>query len=377
LLSKPLPAVLVIMPSDCSRCVMNTTASNIRFDRSGHCNFCSSFIQKRMNTSKRITESYTDLMHDIKRRGIKSSSYDAIVGVSGGVDSSWVLHLAVKSGLRVLAVHMDNGWNSIESQINISNLVVKLGVDYITHIIDWSEYRSLTRVFLDSDLVDIELLYDNAMLGTVWKYAKKFNIPTILTGHNLSSEGLPMPEGWNWYKYDAFQIKYLASKNNITINSFPLYSTFDFLASKFSATKTIRLLDYTNYHKTSALKLLIEYYGYQPYAYKHYESVLTRFYQGHILPTKFKIDKRRLHLSSLIMSGQLMRQDALKILNQSSPYPSRHALKLDLDYFLKKMRMTNEEFEAYLQRKPRSHSDYPTEKPLFQALTALYNLIPF
>lgn len=185
----------------CSRCVMDTSAIDITFDEDDVCNYCSNFIEKyghilNKNPDQRRHDLNT-FVAQVKKQG-KGRQYDCVIGISGGVDSSWALVQAAKLGLRPLAVHMDNGWNSELAQNNIANLVRGLGIDLYTHVINWTEYRSLMQAFFDADVVDVELLYDNAMYAVNYQQAAKHGIKFILAGTNRATEGMPLPENWNW-----------------------------------------------------------------------------------------------------------------------------------------------------------------------------------
>lgn len=353
----------------CTRCLMDTTATGIVFDQDGVCNYCTEFDNqsghlfiKDPAVRKQELERFIE---EIKRNG-NGKRYDCIIGVSGGVDSSWALVQAVQLGLRPLAVHMDNGWNSELAQNNIANLVRGLGVDLYTHVIDWDEYRRLMQAFFDADVIDIELLYDNAMLAVNYNQAAKYNVHYMLSGVNQATEGLRMPKGWSWFKYDKKNIEALASQfQKMHIKTFPAIGTVGFFWNEFvRKIKWIPFLDYFEYNKFKALEILQRDFGYKPYPYKHYESIFTRFYQGYILPKKFNVDKRRIHLSSLIISGQLTRDEALKHV-QGIPYPSDSALEEDIQYFLKKMNWTRQQLDDYLSRPEIPHSAYPSEKPLW------------
>lgn len=370
-----------ITPSQCRRCVMDTTARNITFDEEGVCNFCSEFIDRHQNvihqTPEQKREKLNQLIEKIKKQG-NGKPYDCIIGVSGGVDSSWVLVRAVELGLRPLAVHMDNGWNSELAQNNISNLVNKLGVDLYTHVINWNEYKKLMQCFFDSDVVDVELLYDNAMLAVNWHQARKKNIKYILAGTNLATEGMPMPKNWNWFKYDKKNIKNIAGKfGNIKLNTFPSIGVLGlFYARLVKRIKWVSILDFMEFNKFDVMEELAKNYGYKPYPYKHYESIFTRFYQGHILTGKFGVDKRLLHFSTLIISGQMSRKDAMRDL-ESIPYPSRENLEDDTRYFLKKMEWAPKDLENYIKRSPKCHSLYGSELKRYTFLTEkLRNFIP-
>ena len=360
----------------CTNCVMDTSAADIIFNEEGICNFCIEFEanndqivnESRKNKNIRLDE----LIQKIKKSG-KQKPYDCIVGVSGGVDSSWALVQAKQHGLRPLAVHMDNGWDSELAQNNIARLLKYLDIDLYTHVIDWEEYRALMQAFFDADVIDIELLYDNAMIAVNYAQANKYRLKYILSGDNQATEGMAMPVGWNWFKYDKKNIISIAKKHGVKrITSFPSFGTLDFVWSHFvKQVSFLPFLDYLPYNKFRVLDELEANYGYKRYPYKHYESIFTRFYQGYILPKKFGVDKRMLHLSTLVASGQMTRSDALVGL-EGIPYPSEKNLEEDLNYFLKKMRWSKAELNTYIARKEISHSYYPTERPLWFYLSELY-----
>lgn len=366
----------------CTRCVMDTTATDITFDEDGVCNYCTEYLEHSSDiihedpVTKEIR--LQELVATVKASGI-GKPYDCIVGVSGGVDSSWTLVEVKRLGLRPLAVHMDNGWNSELAQNNIANLVRGLGVDLHTHVIDWEEYRSLMQAFFDADVIDVELLYDNAMQAVNYQQASKYGLKYILAGTNQATEGMRMPKGWNWFKYDKKNIIALAHRHGMRgIDTFPAIGTAGFIWNHFlKSIRWISFLDYVPYNKFDALNWLEQNYGYNRYPFKHYESIFTRFYQGYILPKKFGIDKRKLHLSTLVGSGQMTRIDALKGL-EGIAYPSESDMEADISYFLKKMKWKSEELEDYINRPEVAHSAYPTEKPIwdfiFMFLQKLRNL---
>ena len=355
---------------------MDASAVDIRFNEDGHCSFCCEFIERSsqiiFEADQEKQKRLRQLVSQIKQAG-KKSPYDCVVGVSGGVDSSFALVEVKRLGLRPLAVHMDNGWNSELAQNNIARLVKGLGVDLYTHVIDWEEYKALMNAFFEADVIDVELLYDNAMLAVNYEQAQRFGIRYILAGTNQVSEGMRMPQNWNWFKFDKKQIVNLAHKSGLRkLRTFPSIGTFYFLWLHFvRRIQWISFLDYVPYNKQQAMRFLRTEFGYKPYPYKHYESVFTRFYQGYILPTKFGVDKRKLHLSTLVISGQMSREEALLKL-ADSPYPSDDDLKTDISYFLKKMEWSDKRLQEYLARSPVSHSEYPSEQPLWQQLLSIY-----
>ena len=356
----------------CTRCIMDTTAEDIQFDPDGVCSFCTEFLHR---SGAVIHENADDKQARLRelvslvRKDGNAKNYDCVVGVSGGVDSSWTLVEAKRMGLRPLAVHMDNGWNSELAQNNIANLVTGLGLDLHTTVIDWVEYRSLMQAFFDADVIDVELLYDNAMLAVCYRQARKFGIKHILAGTNQATEGMRMPKDWNWYKRDVKNIKTLGKRfGDVKINTFPTFSTVDFLVNRFAfGVRWHSFLDYLPFNKEQAMSRLETDFGYKRYPYKHYESIFTRFYQGYILPKKFGVDKRLLHLGTLVAAGQMLREDALASISEI-PYPSQAELDNDIDYFLKKMGWNMADLSVYLERGEVRHDAYPNEAQLYKRL---------
>ena len=340
---------------------MDTSAKDIVFDGIGNCNFCSDYLQS-FGKSGRISalnqSSLQAFARKVRKAG-KGKRYDCIVGVSGGVDSSWVLVKAVELGLRPLAVHMDNGWNSNLAVSNISNLIDALDVDLYTYVINWEEYRALMEAFFRADVVDIELLYDNALHEVCFSQARKFGLKYILSGENFSTECIKIPKGWaSESKWDGRNILRIASRFGATVETFPIFTTTKWILYRFlMRIQWVPLLDYMDFQKESALVSLEESFGYVRYPYKHYESVFTRFYQGFILPRKFGIDKRRVHLSTLVVSGQISRTQAIEDLKRP-PLVSDRDLAADLKFFLKKMNWDQEKLEAYLERPGVEHDLY-------------------
>jgi hypothetical protein len=348
---------------------MDSTASDIVLDENGICNFCTDFKNSYHDLIK--IEQLESFVSKIKAEG-KNKTYDCIVGVSGGVDSSFTLYSVVKLGLRPLAVHLDNGWNSELSVSNISNLVKKLNIDLYTHVIDWEENRDLQLSFIKSNVLDIEMLMDNAQAALNFKMAKKYNLKYILSGSNTSTEGISAPKSWTNYKFDVKNIKAIHKKfGNMAIKTHPLISTIDYLIyTQLYKIRWVKFLDYLDYNKQDAIDILVKEIGYKPYPYKHYESVFTRFYQGFILPKKFNIDKRRMHLSTLIMSNQLSRAKAIEML-KSSPYPNEQLLEQDFDFVLKKFGMSKNQFDQYLNEPAIPHNRYSSEESLFDFFVKL------
>ncbi len=348
---------------ECKRCLMNDRIPDFFVTKDG-CNYCDELIVRQMQ-NRTLPEDLNDLIENIKHSS-RGKKYDCVVGLSGGLDSTYALHLAVKAGLKPLAVHMDNGWNSELAQNNISNIIDKLGVDLYTHVIEWGEYRDMMQAFFSADVIDVELLYDNAMLAVNYRLADKYGIKYILGGTNNSTEGIRIPPGWNWYKYDKTNIVDICKRfsNSRRFKTFPFISTVTLLLyTKFKRIKWLSFLDYFEYDKNNAMDEMVALYGYKPYPYKHYESIFTRFYQGYILPSKFKVDKRLPHLSALVATKQMDKSHAHEMLDKS-PYPNPSDLNDDLSYFLKKMKWTDNDLTDYISRPPIPHDAYKSERAI-------------
>lgn len=364
----------------CSRCVMDTSAKDICFDTNGVCNYCTEFLRTSDHVLKKdpqLRKQELDAFVTRVQSQGNGKRYDCVIGVSGGVDSSWALVQAVEYGLRPLAVHMDNGWDSELAQNNIANLVRGLGVDLYTHVIDWGEYKQLMQAFFNSDVVDVELLYDNAMQAVNYRQAAAYNVNYILSGTNTSSEGLCMPPDWSWFKYDRRNIKDIARRfGRVKMNSFPAIGTLERVWHEIIRKRHwVSFLDYFDYNRIVSMGYLEANFSYKPYPYKHYESIFTRFYQGYILPNKFGVDKRRVHLSTLIIAGQLKREEALKSFD-SIAYPSVEDLEADKIYFLKKMGWIQRQFDDYIARPSIPHARYRSERCIYDTLRGLFRRAP-
>lgn len=348
----------------CTRCVMDTSAEDIVFDEAGVCSHCTAFLARHPlgAVDDSALARRRDALHAAIRSAGERKPYDCIVGVSGGADSSYALYLAVKNGLRPLAVHLDNGWNSELAQNNIANLVRRLGVDLYTHVIDWPENREMQLALFRAGVIDIEMIMDNAQAATTYRQALRYGLKHILSGVNSRTEGMQIPEGWYHYKFDVRNIRAITKRfSGVRIKTHPLMGTLDYLY--YTYVRGIRYhnyLDYFHYNKAEAVALLERELGYVPYQYKHNESVFTRFYQNYILPEKFGVDKRRVHHSNLIMTGQKTRDAALEDLKTNSYIDSGRAAE-DRQYVLKKFGMSEAEFAQYMARPPVPHTAYPSE----------------
>ena len=356
---------------------MDETAEAFTLMETGFCNYCTDFLQT-VNDLDNLQGPYfsgdqlSKLIKKVKKTGI-GKEYDCVVGVSGGVDSSYVLHRCLELGLRPLAVHMDNAWDAEAAQFNIEMLLRNTGVPLETYVIDWEVYKAMMQKFFDSDVVDVELLYDNAAIAVQYYYARKYNIKYIFSGSNKATEGIRIPNNWNWFKLDRLNIAAIA--RGVQRKNFPTIGVFKYIYyRKICRIETIDYLDYIKYNKEDSLNLLEKFYAYKRYPYKHYESVFTRLYQGYLLPQKFKIDKRKVHLSTLILTRQLTRKEALLKLSEN-PYPDPDTLRLDIKFFMSKMGWSETDLQNYLLRPSKSHTCFRSEKKVLDLMLYVNSLI--
>lgn len=341
---------------ECKFCVMDTSDPEIVFDDKGVCNHCKNAKETLQQLNdKKLKFNLNDFFAEIKQAR-KNAEYDCIIGLSGGVDSSYILHLACAYGLKPLAVHIDNLWDSELAVENIKNLLKILDVDLYTYVVDWQEFRDLQLSFLRASTPDIEIPTDHMIFPVLSMVAHHYHCTYVIMGHNSSSESI-LPRRWSHGHFDWKYIKNIHKKyGTIKLKTYPYFSQADW---DYFQRKLIwfNLLDYIDYDKEEAKKLLIETYRWRDYGGKHYESFYTRFYQTYILPQKFGYDKRRMHLSSLIVANQLSRDEAKKMLEMEL-YDKKH-LERDTEYFIEKMQITKGEFQNIMQDKPLSYWDYP------------------
>lgn len=342
----------------CSKTVMDTSDKDIIFDKNGISNHWydwNNVSNKKRNSVK--SSSIDKLVEKIKKEK-QNEEYDCLVGISGGVDSTYVAYKVVKDfGLRPLLVHLDNGWNSREAVKNIKNIVRKLGCPLHTHVIDWDEFREMQRAYFKAGVLDIEALTDHAISAMTYDLAQKFNIQYIFKGFNTNTEFI-MPKSWTFNKSDAFNIKDILKQNsNVTLNTYPIKHEKELRKLK-DTVQTINVLDYIDYNDNHAREVITKELKWLPYGGKHFESVFTRFYQGYILPKKFNIDKRRAHYSNLICAGIITREAALEMLQ--APIYDEEIMKQDREYVIKKLGFTTQEFSNYIQKKATSHFEFKT-----------------
>lgn len=368
----------------CTKTVMDNIADpNITFDENGICNYYYEYFEQEKKYVKKGQEGvsfYNKKIAQIKKDG-QNKKYDCIVGLSGGVDSSYLAYLAKKEGLRPLIVHFDNGWNSELAVKNIENIVSILGFDLYTYVINWEEFKDLQLAYLKASVIDIEVITDHAIAATLYQLAAKHNINYFISGYNIVTEAI-LPNAWVFSKQDAENIKAIHKKyGTIPLKTFPMLT----MAKKryynlAMRVESVQLLNYIDYQKDQVKQTLIKELNWKDYGGKHYESVWTRFYQGYILPEKFKVDKRKAHLSTLICSGQLTKEKALEELK--TPIYDIEQLAIDTDFVLKKLGLSKTEFDTLMQQPARPHTDFEIESnsyfekyPIFKPLKGIYNII--
>ncbi len=360
----------------CTSCVLDTTDTTIFFNNEGVCNYCIAYKAKEQGSFMRTQHesSLGQVVAAIKAKG-RDSRYDCIIGVSGGLDSSYLLYLARKEGLRPLAVHYDSGWNTERAVRNIEKLVSALKTDLYTYVVDWHEFRDVQLAYLKAGVLDLEIPTDHSFFAALYRVAAKFDITYILSGHNFVTEGV-MPNSWVYDKGDAANIKDIHGKHGtVALKSFPLIGlTEKFYHYNIRRIKNVRLLDHVPYRKADAIKVLAQNTGWENHPVKHGESVWTRFYQCYILPRRFGIDKRRAHLSNLICSGQITRAQAMAELSQ--PVYEESLCRADRDFILKKFELTERELEALMQMPKRAHKEYRTDAIVKQVYNYLRGIVP-
>ena len=349
----------------CSLSVMDTIADpDIKFDKDGVCNYYHDYqkaVAEHVKKGELGKQALDKIVEQIKEAG-KGKPYDCIMGLSGGVDSTYVAYLCKQYGLRPLAVHLDNGWNSELAVMNIESIVNKCGFDLHTLVIDWEEFKDIQLSYLKASVVDIEVPTDHAISAVVLKLALKHNIKYSLSGFNVSTEFV-MPRTWNFHKSDHINLLDIHKKfGTKKIKTFPLNDTVLKKRVNFAKINRLDILNYGDYDKQAAKNIITKDLGWRDYGGKHYESLFTKFYQAYILPEKFKIDKRKAHLSTMIFSEQITKQKALAELQQ--PLYTPEVFEREKDFLLKKFSLTEADWEGIMKTPPRSHYDFATERPL-------------
>ncbi len=344
----------------CTKCVMDTTDTEITFNEDGVCNHCIKFdkVTSKIWYPNEDGRKKLEVIYEKMKKENAKKDYDCILGLSGGVDSSYLALKLYEAGIRPLVVHVDGGWNSELAVQNIENIINYCGWDLHTIVIDWEEMKDLQLAYLKSAIANQDVPQDHAYFSSLYHFATKHGVNYVISGGNIATESI-FPKSWHWSAMDADNLHAIHKKfgtkklkNYKTIGFYELYLYYPFIKKM----KTIRPLNFMPYIKSEALEELKDKIGYKEYARKHGESVFTKFFQNYWLPMKFGYDKRKPHLSSLIVANQISREEALKELNK--PLYNEKELKTDKEYIAKKLGVSDEEFEKILQLPSHCYSDF-------------------
>jgi N-acetyl sugar amidotransferase len=356
---------------------MDTSDPEIDFDADGQCSHCRYFdtvVRQHWFPNDEGHRRLEGIVADIRRESA-GKTYDTILGLSGGVDSSYLALAAKQWGLRPLAVHVDTGWNRDVGMSNIERIVKALRLDLVTLVVDWEEMRDLHSAYLRAGVENQDTPQDHAINAGLLRTALRHGIRYVLSGANYSTESV-LPNAWGHDSMDLRQLK--AIHKRFGTRRLRRYPTLNFVQYRLwipyvRKLRVVEMLNYMPYDRSTAIDALRREVGFREYGDKHFESQFTKFFQGFFLPTKFGYDKRRAHLASMVLSGQLSRARALEVMNQA-PY-SDEVLKADRAFILKKLGLSEGEFDAILASPPRSYRDYPTSTSLHRRMSRLKQML--
>ena len=353
----------------CKNCVMDTSDSKISFNDEGVCDHCQTFYKKILpnwDTSEKGEAKLIKLLDQIKKEG-KNKDFDCIMGMSGGIDSSYLLYvMKEKYNLRPLVFHVDAGWNSQIAVNNIERLIDGLDLDLYTDVIDWEEIKDLQLSFFKSGVSHIDTPQDHAFFATMYKFASKHKIKYILTGANYSTECIRNPLEWMYFQSDSIQLKDIHKNfGKKPLKDYPITNILwhKIYLPYIKGIKLVKPLDYIPYHKDEAMQLLVDKFGYQKYPQKHFESRFTRFYESYWLPKRFGYDTRKVQYSSLILTNQMTRDEALSKLG-SLPY-DESTIKNDFEYIANKLSISIDELQHYMDMPKKTYRDYKSQDRIY------------
>jgi len=357
----------------CNRCVMDTSDPDIQFDENGNCNHCNDFINntsKIIYQGKKSDDQLKKLIEKIKNSG-KKNKYNCLIGVSGGVDSSYVAYLLKKYELSPLAVHVDNGWDSKEAVENIRNICSKLGIDYESYVLDWKEFKDIQLSVLKSSIPEVEMPTDIAITSVLHKIASKYNIKYIIGGGNVATEGI-LPVSWFYNPKDSKLLKSIQKNfGSMRVNTFPFFDyKMEMYYKLIRGIRIVYLLNYTPFSKENAIQVLQENLEWRSYGGKHHESKYTSFVQSYLQPVKFNLDYRRATFSTQICAGNTTRESAIIQLKKSSFNSEK--IDINKEYVCKKLSITIDEFERIMNLPIKSYLDYPNDKEKLEFIYRVY-----
>lgn len=351
----------------CTRTVMDTTDPRITFNEKGESDYCQNFdtqIKPNWHTDERGAAELEKISEKIREEG-KDKDFDCIIGLSGGLDSSYAAYIAKeKMGLRPLLFHVDAGWNTEQAVNNIEKLVDGLNLELFTEVINWQEMKDLQVAFLKSQIPDQDLPQDGAFFSGLYQFARKNNIKYVITGANYSTECCREPEEWGGYPgIDKTLFQDIHKKfGKKSLDSFPLVDilVYKVLYQKILGMQIVKPLNLVPYIKKDAEEELERLFGWQKFQHKHHESRFTRFYEDYWMPRKFGFEKRKAHFSSLILTGQMSRDEALARL--SKPEMSEHFLKQEFEYVANKLDLTVDELQHIFDGNNKTYRDYKNKR---------------
>jgi N-acetyl sugar amidotransferase len=353
----------------CSNCVMDITDSMIYFDKNGICDHCRTFYKHtkpNWHTGERGKLELDSFVKKIKKEG-DGKDFDCIIGMSGGIDSSYLTYIAKEQlNLRPLVFHVDAGWNSQEAVNNIEKIVEGLKLDLYTEVIDWNEVKDLQLSFLKSGVPHIDSVQDHAFFATMYKFAENYDVKYILTGGNLSTECVRNPIEWMYFQSDSVQLRDIHNKfGTRPLVNFPITNILKhkIYLPYIKGIKLIRPLDKIMYIKQDAIELLVEKFGWQTYPQKHFESRFTKFYEGYWLPTRFGYDTRKVQYSSLILTDQMSREEALEKLSHLAY--DEEMIKHEFEYIATKLDISVEELQSYMDMPKKTYKDYKSQRTIY------------
>lgn len=361
----------------CSHCVMDTSDPQIYFDDAGVCNHCHTFesvTRKNWFPDEEGGRRLGTIIEQIREAG-RGKEYDCILGLSGGIDSSYLAIKARGWGLRPLVVHVDAGWNSELAVSNIEKIVKHCNFDLHTHVVDWEEMRDLQLAYLRAGIANQDVPQDHVFFASLYHFATRNDIRYVLNGGNIATECI-FPHAWHGSAMDSINLKAIYRKYGArplktysTVSFFESYIWYPFVKKM----RTVRPLNYMPYNKADAAAELEHTIGWRSYGRKHGESLFTKLFQNHYLPLKFGYDKRRPHLASLIVSGQMTRDDALSELEKLLYDPQE--LEIDITYFCKKLRITRAQFDEFMTAPSHHYTEFPTWERRYRLLKRVQGIV--